>query len=317
MPLSRQTLIRTLDRYGRECRPFFFLIGFDEELWKVQPLDELPDSIRYSIGGEEVHDHPLGIRSMEAPDYTKYRRKFDRVIEEIRRGNTYLFNLTLPTPIEPDASLEEIYEMANARYRLLYRGRFVSFSPESFVTIRGRRISTFPMKGTIDASIPDAVAKILSDPKELAEHTMIVDLLRNDLNTVASEVALQRFRYVEKIRAGEKELLQVSSEISGLLPGDWRERLGEILLSLLPAGSVTGTPKKKTVEIIKEIEGYERGFFTGVWGIFDGENLDSAVLIRYIEKNEDGYLFKSGGGITLDSDPRQEYEELLRKVYIP
>ncbi|WP_456392512.1 aminodeoxychorismate synthase component I [Nitratifractor sp.] len=311
------SLLQTLNRYGAQRRPFLFVISFDLSEWEVLPLDRLPETIRYSLGDEEPREHPYAIRSISPPSFDLYREKFAQVLEEIRRGNTYLLNLTLPTPVTLDASLEEIFSMANARYKLYYRGRFVSFSPEGFVSIRGRRIATYPMKGTIDSAIPRARERILADPKELAEHTMVVDLLRNDLNLVAEGVALRRFRYVEKIRAGSKELLQVSSEIDGILPEAWWERLGEILLPLLPAGSVTGTPKQKTVELIRKIEGYDRGFFTGVWGVFDGENLDSAVLIRYIEKGADGCRFKSGGGITLDSDCRREYDELLRKVYIP
>ena len=311
------SLLQTLNRYGAQRRPFLFVISFDLSEWEVLPLDRLPTTIRYSLGDEEPREHPYAIRSISPPSFELYREKFQQVLEEIRRGNTYLLNLTLPTPVTLDASLEEIFSMANARYKLYYRGRFVSFSPEGFVSIRGRHIATYPMKGTIDAAIPRARERILADPKELAEHTMVVDLLRNDLNLVSEGVALRRFRYVEKIRAGSKELLQVSSEIDGILPENWRERLGEILLPLLPAGSVTGTPKRKTVELIRKIEGYDRGFFTGVWGVFDGENLDSAVLIRYIEKEGNGYRFKSGGGITLDSDCRQEYDELLDKVYIP
>jgi para-aminobenzoate synthetase component 1 len=94
-------------------------------------------------------------------------------------------------------------------------------------------------------------------------------------------------------------------------------------VNLLPAGSITGTPKRKTVEIIHEIEKYDRGFFTGIWGIYDGTSLDTAVLIRFIERkknntnNKNQYIYKSGGGITLDSDINNEYNEMIEKVYIP
>ena len=87
-------------------------------------------------------------------------------------------------------------------------------------------------------------------------------------------------------------------------------------MSMLPAGSISGAPKKKTVEIITEAEGYDRGYYTGVFGCFDGENLDSAVMIRFIEKQESGeLLFKSGGGLTVYSDPDSEYREMIDKVY--
>jgi para-aminobenzoate synthetase component 1 len=151
----------------------------------------------------------------------------------------------------------------------------------------------------------------------MAEHTMVVDLLRNDLSIVATNVKVEEFRYVQKIDSGEKELLQVSSHISGHVGEDWHENLGNILESILPAGSISGTPKKSTLEIIQNTEKYDRGFFSGIFGVYDGKSFDSGIMIRYIEKNKDGYIYKSGGGITLDSDALLEYNELLDKVYLP
>jgi len=151
----------------------------------------------------------------------------------------------------------------------------------------------------------------------MAEHVMIVDLMRNDLGIVGTDVQVEEFRYVEKIKAGEKELLQVSSKISAKLPSNWKENIGSLLKSMLPAGSITGTPKKSTVNIIENIENYKRGFYTGVFGIFDGTNLYSAVMIRFIEKENGKLFYKSGGGITIDSNAKSEYEELIDKIYLP
>jgi para-aminobenzoate synthetase component 1 len=134
---------------------------------------------------------------------------------------------------------------------------------------------------------------------------------------VAGGVRVERFRYIQKIKAGERELLQVSSRICGDLGEGWNSRLGTIISRLLPAGSITGTPKRSTVDIIDEVESHERGFFSGVFGIFDGERVDSAVMIRFIEKGEDGLIYKSGGGITIDSDPYSEYMEMREKIYVP
>ena len=173
------------------------------------------------------------------------------------------------------------------------------------------------MKGTLPADQPDARARLLADPKEEAEHYTIVDLLRNDLSLVAKRVRVDRFRYVEEIATHRGPLLQASSEISGELLPDWPDTLGEWFFRLLPAGSVSGAPKKKTVEIIREVEGQPRGFYTGVAGIFDGKTLDSTVLIRFIEQTADGLYFRSGGGITFQSDARAEYDELLAKIYVP
>ena len=109
----------------------------------------------------------------------------------------------------------------------------------------------------------------------------------------------------------------MSSEIRGRLPEHYREELGTLFFKLLPAGSITGAPKQKTVEIIREAETYERGFYTGVMGYFDGQNLDSAVMIRFLEQTDDGLVYKSGGGITFRSDARSEYEEMVKKIYVP
>ena len=128
---------------------------------------------------------------------------------------------------------------------------------------------------------------------------------------------VDRFRYIERVGTNEGELLQVSSEITGKLPKGYRNRLGEILFSLLPAGSVTGAPKQKTLSIIRQAEKADRGYYTGICGIFDGNNLDSAVLIRFIENNDGILRFRSGGGITFLSESIHEYRELLDKVYVP
>jgi len=232
-------------------------------------------------------------------------------------GNTYLLNLTFPTQLIVNTTLFDIFLASQAPFKLYFKEQFVTFSPERFIQITDNIIKTYPMKGTIDAAIPQAMEKILANSKEQAEHTMVVDLLRNDLSIVATRVAVNRFRYVEKINAGHKQLLQTSSEITGILPYHWHSEIGDILCTLLPAGSISGVPKKKTVEIIHAVEGYERGFFTGVFGYFDGKQLDSAIMIRFIEQQKSGLIYKSGGGITIDSRVNIEYHEMLNKVYIP
>ncbi|MFA9375070.1 MAG: aminodeoxychorismate synthase component I, partial [Poseidonibacter sp.] len=253
--------------------------------------------------------------------FFEYKKKFDFLQNEIRNGNTYLLNLTSKTKIETNFTLDEIYEKVNARFKLRYQNKndnFVCFSPERFVEIKKNKIYTYPMKGTIDAKIPNAQAKILGDIKEMAEHTMVVDLLRNDLGIVSTKVKVEKFRYIEKINAGNKKLLQVSSKISGHLEENWNKRIGTILTSMLPAGSITGTPKKKTIEILKDCENYDRDFYTGIFGVFDGTSLDTAVMIRFIEQNKTKEQFyKSGGGITCDSDVNLEYQELIDKIYLP
>lgn len=295
------------------------MISYDLKNYYIKKLSEISKDIKFEICSKNIKNRNIKAEIKTSPiSFNEYKKSFDYVQEQIACGNSYLLNLTSKTKIETNISLDEIYEKANAKFKLKFFDKFVCFSPERFVKIKKNIISTHPMKGTIDSKIPNAAAKILGNEKEMAEHTMVVDLLRNDLGIVSKKVRVEKFRYIDEIEAGDKKLLQVSSKISGELENNWNEKLGDILVSMLPAGSITGTPKRKTVEIIKEIENYDRDYYTGIFGIFDGENLDSSVMIRFIEKDEKGELFyKSGGGITCDSDCSLEYQELIDKIYIP
>ena len=307
-----------LNFYGEKKEPFFFIINYDKSQYEVIALNKLPNNIKFQISENKEykkHNHKL---EKIFTNFDSYKEKFDLLKNEIKNGNTYLSNLTGITKIKTHLTLDEIYKDANARFKLNYKNKFVCFSPERFCEIKNNTIFTYPMKGTIDAKIENAKEKILEDKKELAEHTMIVDLLRNDLSIIAKKVQVEKFRYCENIQAGEKELIQVSSKISGKLENDWHKRLGEIITSILPAGSITGTPKLRTLQILDEIEKYERGYFTGIFGVYDGEKLDSSVMIRFIEQDSNSnFIYKSGGGITSDSDVYKEYQEMCDKVYIP
>jgi para-aminobenzoate synthetase component I len=320
---KREEALRLMNELGGHRIPFLFVIDFDVNAPVVLPVAQTEkDGILYDINGfancarVAVPERPLMFKKNPVP-FSEYRRAFDLVRENLNRGNSYLLNLTFQTGIETNLSLNEIFHLSGAKYRLLFRDKFVVFSPEIFVQIRDGIISSNPMKGTIDAHIEDAEARILGDPKELAEHTTIVDLIRNDLSSVAKHVRVEQFRYIDRIRTNEKELLQVSSRITGQLPSDYHKNIGTMLFNLLPAGSVTGAPKKKTVEIIKAVETYSRGYYTGIVGYFDGRTLDSGVMIRFIEQTGDGLVYKSGGGITVFSNAEAEYQELIDKVYVP
>lgn len=297
--------------------PFLFYTDFKAERLHIFPLDELKaNDISYTFDNNLTKTYsPMPFEKSPIP-FETYKKKFNAVIEKIKSGETYLLNLTQPTTIHTNLSLDQIYERAHAAFKLRVKDEFVCFSPERFVRIEDNRIITYPMKGTIDANIPDAEQVLLNDPKEMAEHIMIVDLLRNDLGIVATDIQVEKFRYTQKIKAGNTELIQVSSKISGLLVDDWRSSLGQTIKSLLPAGSISGTPKKNTVKIIEEIENYTRDYYSGVFGIYDGEIFDSAVMIRFIENDNGRLVYKSGGGITIDSHVESEYNEMLNKIYL-
>lgn len=319
--LENKTYIRKMNEFASAGKPFLFIIDFLGLTPLIYPLDELPEGLRFSTPGypdktNKSPNRPLLLKKRPVAK-TIYKEKFNQVKEHISHGNAYLVNLTQPSNLDINWSLEDIYHGSKAPYRLLIKNKFVVFSPEIFIRTKGRKIETFPMKGTIDASLADAAKQILSDEKEKAEHFTIVDLMRNDLSRIATEVDVEEFRYIEKISTHEKEILQVSSKIRGQLPPKHLDNLGNWLFSLLPAGSISGAPKEKTLEILAEAEGYDRGYYSGIFGVFDGENIDSAVMIRYIEENENGMVYKSGGGITYRSDSDKEYQELNDKVYVP
>ena len=322
--MSKELIKEKLNKFGFEKEPFLFVLSYDLSKFYIEKLSNLPSTIKFELNFKE-HQKTRTVQENKLEkiplSFKEYKKKFDILQNEIKEGNSYLLNLTAKTKIKTALSLEDIYKNTQARFKLRFQNQnenFVCFSPERFVEIKKNKISTHPMKGTIDSSIINAQARILGDIKEMAEHTMVVDLLRNDLGIVGSKVRVDKFRYVEKINAGNKKLFQVSSKISANLQNNWHENIGDILTSLLPAGSITGTPKKKTIEILNKVEEYDRGFYTGIFGFFDGENLDSSVMIRFIEIDKKGELFyKSGGGITCDSNVELEYQELLDKIYLP
>ena len=322
--MSKDLIKEKLNKFGSKKEPFLFVLSYNLEEFYIEKLSELPNNIRFELNSKEHHKSETNkkYKLEKFPiSFDEYKKKFDYLQEQIKSGNSYLLNLTAKTKVKSSLSLDEIYEKVDAKFKLRFQNEkddFVCFSPERFIEIKKNKIFTYPMKGTIDASVINAEARIQGDFKEMAEHTMVVDLLRNDLGIVSSRVRVDKFRYIETINAGDKKLLQVSSKISGHLEDNWNDKIGDILTSILPAGSITGTPKKKTVEILNGIEEYERGFYTGVFGVFDGENLDSSVMIRFIQKDQNSETYyKSGGGITCDSNASLEYQELIDKIYLP
>lgn len=323
--ISSDKAVQKMNQLGKHNVPFLFVIDYKAVNAIVLTDNEIDNSkILFQFeNARNSHENSFSTikKTFNFEKYpikkSEYIKKLNFVTSEIHKGNSFLTNFTQPTPIHTNLSLQEIFFLSKARYKLWLKDWFVVFSPEIFVKIEDGKISSFPMKGTISANLPDAENIILNSEKEKAEHATIVDLIRNDLSMVAHNVEVKRFRYVEKIETNQTDLLQVSSHIEGKLPGNYREDLGEIIFKLLPAGSISGAPKSKTLEIIETAENYERGFYTGICGYYDGKNLESAVMIRFIEQIENELVFKSGGGITFLSDTEKEYEELIQKVYVP
>jgi len=322
--LPAEKVKNSINRAGSISRPFLFAVDYEimRGLFIENPLKQ--SNVLFRIGAVKnyreiacnAHNTYLRIKNMFL--FEKYSLNYSKVMEGMLRGDSYLANLTAATEVELSISLREVLALTQSPFGICVNNNFVSFSPERFVRIENGVISSCPMKGTIDASLPDAKGKIMKDYKESCEHNTIVDLIRNDLGIVSQKVWVEKFRYIDRIEADRINLLQVSSDIRGLLPENYKHHLGDIIFSLLPAGSISGAPKQSTVKLISEAEGDARGFYTGIFGYFDGSVLDSAVLIRYIERDlSDRFFYRSGGGITVNSCCRDEYRELIEKVYLP
>ena len=302
--------------YFRRREPFVFIIDFELKKPRVWRLNEInPNELLFDFSG--THKKMTVQLSTQPISFDNYSKKFDRVLNHLLYGDSFLTNLTIKTKIQTNLSLQELFHVAKARYKFWLKDSFLVFSPETFVRISNGMIFSYPMKGTIDANIPNARARILSDKKETAEHVTIVDLIRNDLSMIAEDVRVTRFRYIDRITTNGKDLLQVSSEIGGRLLSSFDEDPAGALLSLLPAGSVSGAPKAKTLNIIRATEQEDRGYYTGICGYFDGQALDSGVMIRYIEQHGGEMYYRSGGGITTQSDVSSEYQEAQDKIYVP
>ena len=321
--LDKGSAITMMNELSAQSKAFVFFVDFDQQEiiisqnpvedqvyfnflgYKNEPISPMPSAPEHFL------DHyPIS--------YEDYKFAFDQVMMHLKTGDSYLVNLAFPTLIRTNLSMEDIFLRAEAKFKGYIPGEFVFFSPERFVDIIDGHVSTYPMKGTIDAAIPNAADRVLSDPKELAEHSTVVDLLRNDLSQVCTQVQVQQFRYIDRVISQDKELLQVSSKITGQLTASLHGHLGDVLFRMLPAGSISGAPKRKTVDIIKSVESVPRRYYTGVCGYFDSADLRTGVMIRMIQPDDYNNLYYySGGGITAQSNPRSEYQELIDKVYVP
>lgn len=315
-----------MNLWGRQRRPFLFVISYQMDRCLVIPCDEVDASrIRYQIGAYrnfETKDtvFPSSYQwEVEPPSLHDYEKAFTRVQREIYEGNSFLVNLTFSSYVHTNLSLLNIFEYAEAPYKLWIKDVLTVFSPETFMTIEAEEMSCRPMKGTIRAEIPQARQRLLNDAKERSELAIVTDLLRNDMSIVADGVHMKSLVLLEEVETHQGKLLQMSSHIGAHLPDKAFENIGDIIFPMLPAGSICGAPKRKTLSVIDEVESHHRGFYTGIMGVCMEDRVQSAVMIRYMEatSHPDTYSYKSGGGITAGSEMLKEYEELKQKIYVP
>jgi len=302
-----------------------------------QPRMRVPDAMWMRARSPLVFDHPptdLSGRSNALayahPDnsvgFDEYERWFDRVQEQLRLGNSYEVNLTyrqtVDSEVDPVSAYLRLREINPAPYAgfLQHNGvNVLSSSPERFATIdRHRWVETKPIKGTTPRGTTPAEDErhreaLHTDPRFRAENLMIVDLLRNDLSMVCEPgtVTVPALMEVESYAS----VHQLVSTIRGhLQPG---VSTIAALRALFPAGSMTGAPKLRTMEIIAEIETTPRGVYAGALGWISGDGrADLGVVIRTLVGVPAGgqYVLGTGGGITVRSDADSEYDETRWKA---
>ncbi|NLK66935.1 MAG: aminodeoxychorismate synthase component I [Campylobacteraceae bacterium] len=303
-----------LNNFSQKGVPFIAVLGYGENDLVCELKDAKKFGVEFKFSEFKLHQNLTYSLNLEPISFEKYKECFDKTLNLMKENGVSLLNLCFETPAKTSLSLDEIYNYSSANLVLKFKN-FVCFSPEIFVEISGDKISTHPMKGTIDASLPNAKEILLNDKKELNEQTLMCELMLDELSLVADSVKVDKFRYISEISTKDGKILQTSSKISGNLKGEFKGKFGDIFEKLLPAGSISGAPKEKACKIIKGCELVKRGFYSGVFIYYDGKSLKSWVLIRFIEKRDETFVFKTGGGITEKSVAKKEYDEMLKKAY--
>jgi len=256
--------------------------------------------------------------------FAVYREKVNRILEAITRGDTYEVNFVheltgILVPTGPASLWKRLTASSPSSFFTWFRTGsrvLISSSPERFFRLENNRILVQPMKGTrkrhSDPGQDEQESEALKNSeKDRAENLMIVDLMRNDLGKICcpGSVLTEHLFTVETYPT----VHQMTSTISGKLTDGLT--IWDVIEALFPPGSMTGAPKKRTMELISEEETGPRGFYSGISGYFDGSGQSEwSVLIRCLEVEGRRFSAKAGGAITADSDPEQEYAETLVKL---
>ena len=251
------------------------------------------------------------------PSRERYEEMVRRCQHHIRVGDAYQIvpsqRAERPTPASPLAVYRALRRVNPSPYLfLLELGELalVGSSPETHVKVEGSRASLNPIAGRTVRGPGDA-ERLLGSEKDRAEHVMLVDLGRNDLSRVCEPGSVQVERFLEPERFSH--VTHLVSEVAGQL----RDGVTpfDVVRATFPAGTVSGAPKVRAMQIISELEGHRRGPYAGAVGysLPDG-TLDTCIAIRTIVLHEGRALLQAGAGIVADSDPAAEHEECLRKL---
>lgn len=258
----------------------------------------------------------------------QYFQNVEKVKEYIRKGD--IFQAVIANRIESQfrgdllssyRKLRTINPSAYMFYLDFIGTQIIGASPETLISLRDNLLSTFPIAGTRKRGSSDEedeklIKDLLSDEKERAEHNMLVDLGRNDIGKISKIGTVNVDKYMEILKLSH--VIHISSTVTGIL--DPKFDHFDIIESILPAGTLSGAPKIRAMEIIEELENFDRGVYGGAIGYIDfSGNLDFCISIRMAcldnIKDDIGTLsICSGAGIVFDSQPKFEYQETLNKM---
>src|SRR6476620_6903889 len=297
------------------------LVRFDHGLGMAEVLCGDPAAVGELLQGPQPSAEP-GSRTRSGstrrlPSRHQYERAVVKAKEHIRAGNAFQVVLSQRAERPTSASALELYRSLrrvnpSPYLFLLELGELalVGSSPETLVKAEGRRASLNPIAGTTQPGPGDAERRLASE-KDRAEHVMLVDLGRNDLSRVCRHGTVHVERFMEPERFSH--VTHLVSEVVGELRADVRPF--DLLRACFPAGTVSGAPKVRAMQLISELEGYRRGPYAGGVGhVQPNGDLDTCIAIRTIVLHDGVAHLQAGAGIVADSDPHAEHEECLRKL---
>ena len=306
-PVSRFIVADTLVRFDHAAGLAEVVCGDPDEL-RVR-LDAPAPPIPAALGSAGT--------TRRYPDRPDYERSVSKAKEHIHAGDAFQIVLSQRAERPTSASAIELYRSLrrvnpSPYLFLLELGdlALIGSSPETLVKAEGRRASLNPIAGTTQPGPGDA-ERLLASEKDRAEHVMLVDLGRNDLSRVCCHGTVHVERFMEPERFSH--VTHLVSEVVGEL----REgvRPFDLLRACFPAGTVSGAPKVRAMQLISELEGYRRGPYAGAVGhVQPNGDLDTCIAIRTIVLHDGVAHLQAGAGIVADSDPHAEHEECLRKL---
>lgn len=297
--------------------------GLEQNYRKAQM--ELDEMVRLIKNGTPEENQPLRLKSDFCPLFSKeqYCGMVEKAKRYIYEGDIFQVVLSNRLEAEIEGSLLDTYRVLRTTNPSPYMFYFSSddieiagASPETLVKLENDELHTFPLAGTRPRGKTEEEDRrleqeMLSDPKELAEHNMLVDLGRNDLGKISrfGTVDVEKYLSVERF----SHVMHIGSTVRGQIRKD-KEAI-DAVRAVLPAGTLSGAPKIRACEIINELEDNKRGIYGGAIGYIDFTgNLDTCIAIRIAFKKNGKVFIRSGAGIVADSVPEKEYQECINKA---